>query len=82
MHRTTFRLSPDILLEAKKFAADKNMSLTKVVEQALVLLFKIKKKPSARKKLNLPSFKGNGLKPGVDIDKSSSILDSLEDDFN
>jgi len=78
--RTTVRLDDVLLAEAKKCAADRNTSLTAVIEDALREVLS-RKSPVApvKGKFSLPTFKGRGLKPGVDLDNTAALLDVMEE---
>jgi hypothetical protein len=77
--RTTIRLDDALLIEAKKLAADSGRSLTAVIEDALrEAVSRRKRLPSRPSKVVLPSFKGRGLRPGIDLDNSAALLDIME----
>ena len=77
--RTTIRLDPDLLAEAKALAARTNRTLTKVIEDALrESLARGPRRPS-RSDPRLPTFKGNGLQPGVDLDSNAALLDLMDE---
>lgn len=76
--RTTIRLDDHLLREAKQYAARTGRSLTAVIEGALrEVLTRRKTRPKAAH-VKLPTFRGNGLLPGVDLDDSASLLDVME----
>lgn len=78
--RTTVRLDDAILIEAKKLAAETGRSLTSVIEDALrELIVRRKSASKAKNKFVLPTFKGRGLRPGVDLDSSAVLLDVMEE---
>ncbi|MFZ0589423.1 MAG: ribbon-helix-helix protein, CopG family [Bryobacteraceae bacterium] len=78
--RTTVRLDDAILVEAKKLAAETGRSLTSVIEDALREVITRRKTASkAKRKFALPTFKGRGLRPGVDLDNSAALLDAMEE---
>jgi len=77
--RTTVRLDDDLLREAKRYAAEKGTTLTAMLDQALrEILARQDRRPPAPGK-SLPSFKGRGLLPGVDLDDAASLLDQMEE---
>lgn len=77
--RTTVRLDDALLIEAKKLAADSGRSLTAVIEDALrEALSRRKTLSSQRGKIVLPSFRGRGLRPGIDLDNSAALLDVMD----
>lgn len=77
--RTTLRLSDDLLEEAKKVAAETRRTLTAVVEDALRESIARRKRPHSRKPVELPTFRGGGPQPGVDLDDSAALLDLMEE---
>lgn len=77
--RTTIRLDDDLLARAKQLAARSGRTLTAVVEDALRLLMARRAEgPSAR--VELPTFCGDGLQPGVDLDDTAGLIDHMEAD--
>ena len=72
------RLDDELLREAKRYAAEKGTTLTAMLDQALreILARHERQPPSERSPL--PSFKGRGLQPGVDLDDTVSLLDLME----
>jgi hypothetical protein len=81
MHmRTTVRLDPNLLAEAKRVAAANGRTLTAVIEDALRESLTRKGAPRRRSNLKVPTFRGHGLHAGVDLDNSAAILDLMEND--
>lgn len=79
--RTTIRLDDDLLREAKAHAAATDRTLTSVIEEALrALLARRSHDPAAEERSALPSFAGDGLQPGVDLDDSAALLSLMEND--
>lgn len=76
--RTTVRLDDQLLTEAKKLAAERGQSLTAVIEDALREVLARRASLLKAKKARLPTYPGNGLQPGVDLDDSSSLLDLMD----
>lgn len=76
--RTTIRLDPDLLKEAKKLAAGSGVTLTAVIEEALRERLGRRQKGDRRERIRLPTFRGNGLLPGVDLDDSAGLLERME----
>ena len=75
--RTTIRLNDNLLKQLKKYAADTGQSMTGVIEDALREKFH-RKKQGSEENLILPTFSGNGLKPGVDLDDSPALRDLMD----
>jgi hypothetical protein len=78
--RTTVRLDPDLLSEAKKTAAIRGKTLTAVIEDALRESLSRRSELKKRAKVKLPTFRGKGTLPGVNIDDSAALLDLMESD--
>ena len=76
--RTTIRLDPDTLAQAKLLAAQTGRSLTAVVEEALRQMLASQRRPPQREPVKLTTVSGNGPLPGVDLDDSASLLDLLD----
>ena len=77
--RTTLRLNDVILKDAKKLALKRNISLTKLVEEALQEKLYRRAGSSHGRRVYLVTFKGNGLQPGIDLDDSAALLEVMED---
>ena len=78
--RTTVRLDPSLLAEAKKVAAANGGTLTAVIEDALRAAFARRGVRRKRSTLKLPTFRGQGVQAGVDLDDSAALLELMEDD--
>jgi hypothetical protein len=76
--RTTVRLDEHLLAEAKRQAAESGRTLTALLEEAL--REKLAKRPAdqSRRRVSLPTFKGTGTLPGVDLDDSAAMFDLME----
>lgn len=75
--RTTVRLDDHLLAAAKQRATEQGTTLTGLIEEALrETLGRRTATPSARAKL--PTFRGNGLRPGVDLDSSAGLRELME----
>jgi len=75
--RTTIRLPDDLLAEAKRHAAETQRSLTAVIEDALREALSRCPEPSRLMGTRLPTFAGDGVLPGVQLDASSQLLDLM-----
>lgn len=75
--RTTVRLDDDLLREAKRYAAEQGTTLTAMLDQALREILARQERHPKKVRTPLPTFKGRGLKPGVDLDDSASLLDLM-----
>jgi hypothetical protein len=78
--RTTIRLDPHLLAEAKKFAAGSGRTLTAVIEEALREVLARRRRSSAPKRPKLTIVGGRGPRPGVDLDDTSALLDVMDSD--
>jgi hypothetical protein len=76
--RTTIRLDDDLLAETKERAARQGVTLAAVIEQALRESFSRHQKHPPNRPVNLPTWGHGGLRPGVDLDDSASLLDLVE----
>jgi hypothetical protein len=76
--RTTVRLDDHLLREAKRLAARSGRTLTAVLEDALREMLARRQAPANRGRVALPTFRGAGLRPGVDLDDSAALLDVME----
>ncbi|MBZ5564275.1 MAG: type II toxin-antitoxin system VapB family antitoxin [Acidobacteriia bacterium] len=75
--RTTIRLDDQLLAQAKKLAAERGTTLTAIIEDSLREVLARRQPPRRHAKFHFPTFKGDGLQPGVDLDDSASLLDLM-----
>jgi hypothetical protein len=76
--RTTIRLDDELLAASKALAARTGRTLTKVIEDALRQ--SLARRPDEEgEPVRLPTFAGKGLRPGLDLDDSSGLIDVMED---
>lgn len=78
MMRTTINLDDRLLAEAKKLAAEGGTTLTAVLEDALRERLARRGPASSRKPVELRTFRGGGVQPGVDLDDSAALLDLMD----
>lgn len=79
MKRTTVRLDERLLGQAKKLAAENGTTLTALIEDGLREVVNRRGTPRRQAKRGvIPTFGGNGLRPGVNLDDSASLLDVME----
>ncbi|MGH7442414.1 MAG: hypothetical protein ACREKE_07060 [bacterium] len=76
--RTTLQINDHLYRGAKQLAVKTHRTLTQVVEDALRLSLDGPKNMSGRSARALPTFKGLGLNPGLDLDDSNSLADAME----
>ena len=78
--RTTIRLDDDLLAEAKELAARTRRSLNSVIEDALRESLARRRGQAGRKPVTLTTFRGRGLRPGVDLDDTAALYDLMDAD--
>ncbi len=78
MSRTTLNLDDALLAKAKEVAVRTNRTLTAVVEDALRESLGRADEQVPSQPLDLPTYGGGWVRPGVDIDNSASLLDTME----
>jgi len=76
--RTTVRLDEHLLAQAKQHAAESGKTLTAVLEDALRESLARRNVRSKPKPVRLKTVKGGGMRAGVDLDDSASLLDLME----
>jgi hypothetical protein len=77
--RTTLTIQDDLLCKAKQAALARHCSLRGLVEDALRAALSSPRRTSKTKPFRLDTFRGTGVRPGVDLDHTSSLLDIMED---
>lgn len=75
--RTTIRMDDGLLRQAKTYAARTGTTLTRVIEDAVRQLLARSKQHRLREPVRLPTFDGEGLQPGVDLDDTASLIDLM-----
>lgn len=76
--RTTIRVADDLLIEAKKLAAETNRTLGSIIESALRDMLARRAIHHARGPTILPTYGAGGILPGVDLDDGAALLDLME----
>lgn len=78
--RTTVRLPPGLMAQAKKLARDTDRTLTQVIEDALrdAVTRRTRRPPRAA---SFTIVHGNGVQPGADLDNTSALLDLMDGDL-
>lgn len=76
--RTTIRLDEGLLARAKSAAVERGTTLTAVIEDALRRAL-APETARRRHHVSLPTFRGDGLRPGVDLDDTASLLDLMDE---
>lgn len=76
MQRTTVRLPDELLRAAKRRALQTGRTLTQLLEDSLRA--ELQRSPTAaRVREPLPTYAGQGLRPGVDLRDSSALEDAM-----
>lgn len=78
--RTTIRIDDRLLNEVKKRALSANMTLSSLVENALREMLSRRQNNTEKPKMTLITFKGRGLKHGVDLDDTAALSELMEED--
>ena len=76
--RTTVRLDPALLAEAKKLAAATRRTLTAVLEDALREAVSRRRRRAKSSPPKLTIVDGRGVRPGIDLDDSAALLDVMD----
>ena len=79
--RTTIRLDDQLFAELKKTAADEGRTLAAVIEDALRESLARRSAQPAQAPVHLPTFRGDGVLPGVDLDNNALLLDLMYEDL-
>ncbi|UYM04188.1 ribbon-helix-helix protein, CopG family [Solicola gregarius] len=77
--RTTIRMDDELLAQAKALAARSRRSLNSVMEDAVREML-ARHEERADAPIDLPTFEGNGLLPGVDLDNTAGLYDLMDAD--
>jgi hypothetical protein len=73
-------LDDELLKDVRQYAAEEGMTFTAVLHQALRGLLARRSRLAEQERAPLPSFGGQGLQPGVDLDDSAALLELMERD--
>jgi len=76
--KTTIQLDDQLLMAAKRHAAATQRTLAQLIHDAVVILLEKEQGAASPRKVNLPTFTGNGVFEGIDINRTSTLLDSME----
>jgi hypothetical protein len=75
--RTTIHLNDDLFARLKEASAKTGRTMTSIIEDALRQSLSQPRK-GARKHVPLTTFGGTGVKPGVDLDDTASLLGLMD----
>lgn len=76
--RTTITLPDALLRQLKTRASQTGRTLNAVVEDAVRAALLRRNTVDGVPPVVLPTFRGNGLRPGVDLDDSAALLDLMD----
>ncbi len=76
--RTTVSIQDTLLEKAKAAALARSCTLGEVIEDALREVLAAKPKPARKKIRPLLTYLGTGVRPGVDLSSSESLLETME----
>jgi len=77
--RTTVRLDDHLLREAKALAARRGRTLTSLIEDGLREQLARTEQAPERHAVELPTWSGGGLRPGIDLSDSAAVWDLLDE---
>ncbi len=77
LRRTIIALDENLHRRAKAVAARQGTTLAALVEEALRLRLS-RPEPARRGPVTLPTFKGDGLQPGVTLDDMGTVYDRMD----
>jgi hypothetical protein len=75
--RTTLNIDDEVLASAKHMAIEQGIPLSRLIEEAILERLMKKNKPGPKVKLN--TFSGSGVRSGINLDDSSSLLNIMDD---
>ncbi len=76
--RTTINLPGDLLARLKQAAVTRGTTVTALLEDAARAALAKSAQPPKRRGIKLPTYRGSGLLPGVDLDDSADLLERME----
>jgi len=77
--RTTIEINDDLMRQVKRVALQSNRTLRAVIEDALRCdLAKGPPAAGSAPKERVITFKGRGLRPGIDLDNTADLLDLMD----
>ena len=76
--RITVSLQDELLRRARRHAVETGRSLSELVRDALVAMIERERLSGSPRRVELPTVKGRGVAPGIDIDNTASLLDNME----
>jgi hypothetical protein len=78
--KTTLNIQDQLLANAKSVAAMQRTTLTRLIEEGLVMRLAIPIKKASARKLALPIMNGKGgMRAGIDPASNRSMLDAMDE---
>ena len=71
-------IQEDLLARARQLALERKCTLGDVIDDALRQRFAHPRGIPERRRTRLPTFRGKGLQPGVDLDSGAALADLME----
>jgi len=78
--RSVVHVDSDVLDRARQLADERGVGVEVVVEQAISELVLREHRTAETAPVDLPTFGGRGVRPGIDLDRNSSVLDVMDQD--
>ena len=72
------KLDDSLHRKAKAYAAQHGTTLAALIEEALRLRLATAAASQRRKQVRLPTFRGDGLQPGVTLDDMGTVYDRMD----
>ena len=76
--RTTINLPDELILRAKKAALEADTTLTEIIANALREALSKRRHKKARREFKIITSGRGGLRPGVDLNDTSALLDLMD----
>jgi hypothetical protein len=78
--KTTLNIQDQLLAHAKSAAAMQQTTLTRLIEEGLVMRLAVPAKKASTRKLTLPVMNGKGgMRQGVDPTSNRSVLNAMDE---
>lgn len=75
--RTMVKLDDALHREARAYAAHHGTTLAALIEEALRLRLAKRKRIKPSRRVSLPTFRGDGLQPGITLDNMETVYDRM-----
>lgn len=76
--RTTIQMDNQLFQQIKRLAIETHRSMKSIIEDSLRETVAKRRQTVRPNRINLPTYKGQGLQSGVDLDHTSSLYDLME----